>query len=111
KPPEFGPILGEAIAACTEIIRSDGRDFDSGLIAVRVRTENHEARNHRVRPLEGRLTRIFDVAECGTPDLVPRLCAAFMVPIFALGQTYPDVVPSLQGLHRRGYKVAVISNT
>lgn len=74
---------------------------------TRVQAENHEARNHRVRPLEARLTRIFGVRDA---EHIEGMCRAFLKPTFALGRCYEDSVPVLQELRAKGVKTAIVSN-
>lgn len=40
-----------------------------------------------------------------------EICRRFMKPIFSMGRYYPDSVPTLRKLRRRGIRTAVISNT
>ncbi|MBI5017608.1 MAG: HAD family hydrolase [Deltaproteobacteria bacterium] len=76
-----------------------------------VHEENVEAPDHCVRPLEGRLLRIFHLDPPSlSPETVTALCRAFMAPIFALGRCYEDTRPTLRDLRARGVKVAVVSN-
>jgi putative hydrolase of the HAD superfamily len=77
-----------------------------------VEEENHEARNHRVRPLEGRLARIFELSEGErSDDLMMALCRRFMIPVFAWGRLYEDTLPTLDALRAKGYRTAILSNT
>jgi putative hydrolase of the HAD superfamily len=109
--PEFPAILEEAIGATQNYLR------DRGLLSVsndvmwrRVSEEDYEAEDHRVRPLERRLARIFELDLDSTVDAGMAVCRAFMKPIFARGHRYEDALPSLRELRMRGLKTAVVSN-
>lgn len=85
-----------------------GLHIDAAELAQRVQAENFEAPNYRVRPLSGRLARIYGLAE-DAPELV-ELCRLFCQPLLAEGEVYPDTLPTLAALHRRGYRLGVVSN-
>jgi putative hydrolase of the HAD superfamily len=76
-----------------------------------VRAEDHEAEDHRVRPLEGRLARIFRLEAGEMAGVASELCRRFTAPIFARGHRYEDTLPTLQALRAGGYRLAVVSNT
>ena len=76
-----------------------------------VRAEDHEAEDHRVRPLEGRLARIFRLEADEMAGVAGELCRRFTAPIFARGRCYEDTLPTLQALCAGGYRLAVVSNT
>ena len=75
-----------------------------------VEAEDHEDEDHRVRPLEGRLARIFQLEPDEIAEVGDELCRCFAAPIFARGQRYEDTLPALQALRARGYRLAVVSN-
>lgn len=109
---EFPAILERSVSEVRCVLR------EMGLPAVppevmwrRVRDENHEAADHRVRPLEGRLARIFDLDEYQLAHASVAICRAFVVPIFARAQRYEDTLPTLERLGLAGYKTAIVSNT
>ena len=78
----------------------------------RVKEEDHESPDYRSRPLEDRLTRIFDLdAKVVTGELLMEVCRRFMAPIFSRGKCYEDTLPALQELKRRGFRTAIVSNT
>jgi FMN phosphatase YigB (HAD superfamily) len=81
-------------------------------LPARVEAERGEREDHRVRPLEGRLVRIFQLTQA---DLAPGdamdMCRRFMRPIFALGRMYDDALPTLHALRGRGLRTAILSNT
>ena len=100
---DFPPVLEAAIG---EVEQWAGAKADW----ERVQAENFEAKDGRVRPLEGRLSRIFPDADW-SDDNALEACRRFMRPIFALAHVYDDVRPTLDALRARGIKTAVVSNT
>jgi putative hydrolase of the HAD superfamily len=77
-----------------------------------VRDEDHEAADHRVRPLEGRLWRIFRLQHLAPDaDVDLALSRAFLTPIFGLAHRYADTLPALEALRAEGYALAIVSNT
>ena len=110
---EFPDILEQAIAEVQNYLHQ------KGLLSVspeamwrRVRDENYEARDYRVRLLEERLVRIFRLDDSvQASGLIMAMCRCFMKPIFARGRCYEDALPTLQGLRFGGFKTAIVSNT
>jgi len=110
---DFPAILKQAI------VEVRGYLSQSGLLHVseddlwcRVREEDHESSDYRVRPLEERLARIFELEHL--PDdsrVVDAICRRFMKPIFARGYCYEDSLSALKELREKGYRTAIISNT
>jgi putative hydrolase of the HAD superfamily len=76
-------------------------------LAQRVAAESGTSPDCRVRPLEGRLARIFGLREAA-PD---EACRAFMAPIFALASVYDDTLPTLAALRSGGVRTAIVSNS
>jgi FMN phosphatase YigB (HAD superfamily) len=106
---EFPAILSEATARIkAELMASGHRLPPPDLISERIRAEDHEARDYRVRSLEGRLSRIFEVYDEG---VLNRLCDPFLEPIFACGRVYPDSIPTLKALRAKDFRLAIVSNT
>jgi putative hydrolase of the HAD superfamily len=110
---EFRLLLEEAICRVRD-------DLDrEGLLRVspeemwrQVEEENHESPDHRVRPLEGRLARIFRLAEPALPEeRYLAMCRQFMAPLFSRGCLYEDTLPALDTLRAEGVRAAIISNT
>ncbi len=116
---EFPGILEEAIGEVEGYLRHlDLLRVPPEAMWQRVRDEDHEASDLRVRPLEGRLIRIFqlDDASCGGAqpeswDLVMAMCRRFLKPIFSRGRRYGDALPVLQRLTAAGLRTAIVSNT
>jgi putative hydrolase of the HAD superfamily len=108
---EFPGILREAIVTVQEELEQQGLLRVSPAEAwQRVHAEDYEAKDHRVRPLEGRLVRIFRLEEASAGTMEP-LCRAFLAPILALGRCYPEAIPVLRSLKGRGMRTAIVSNT
>jgi FMN phosphatase YigB (HAD superfamily) len=106
-------ILAQAIDQVEAELRRLGRlRVSSQVIRARVAEENHEADDHRVRPLAGRLMRIFDL-DPGDWDeaLVELLCRAFLRPIFARGRRFDDAIPALRRFRSSGWRIGIVSNT
>jgi putative hydrolase of the HAD superfamily len=109
---EFAAILEQSILEVRRHLQQQG------LLAVstetmwhRVREEDHEAQDHRVRPLEGRLGRIFEIDAAQSPAVVGTMCRRFTQPIFARGRCYEDALPVLRQLRAEGVRTAIVSNT
>ena len=120
---EFPAILEQAILQVRDYLDEEG------LLAVsaetmwrRVRRDDYEAEDHRVRPLEERLGRIFAIEPAPAPDWARRaparpleraeaMCRRFTRPIFACGRCYEDALPALQQLRAECVKTALVSNT
>lgn len=100
---DFAPILRAAIG---EVERFLGTKAEW----ERVAAENFEAKDFRVRPLEGRLRRIFPDADW-SEEVALKACRCFLRPIFALARVYDDVLPTLDALRARNVRTAIVSNT
>ena len=109
---EFPAVLREAILGVRDTLRTRGLpSVPDEAIWPRVREEDREAEDYRVRPLMGRLERIFGLDAGVWPELDTELGRAFVRPIFARAQRYEDALPTLQGLRSKGIKTAILSNT
>jgi putative hydrolase of the HAD superfamily len=116
---EFPGILEEAIGEVEGYLRHlDLLRVPPEALWTRVKEEDHEAGDHHVRPLEGRLIRIFqlDDANCAaaqpmSADLVMEMCRRFLKPVFGRGRRYSDALPILQWLSIARIKTAIVSNT
>lgn len=105
---EFAPLLNRGIAKVAHHLRADGLlRVEGDVIRRRVAEENHEAADFSVRPMEGRLARIFEVDE----GRALPLCTDFMGPIFERASVYEETVPVLRALQAQGVKTGVVSNT
>ena len=109
---EFPGILAEAIAEVTGYLREEGLlHLSPEEIWPRVMDENHESPDYRVRPLEERLARIFQLEQDQRARPMPALCQRFLKPIFARGRCYEDTLPTLRELRSRGFKIGIVSNS
>jgi putative hydrolase of the HAD superfamily len=108
---QFPGILREAISRVQGELKKNGVPTpDPDTAWQRAKRENHESKDHRVRLLEDRLARIFWIGP-SKKHILPRLCRAFMGPIFALGSPYPDATPTLEEARSKGFRTAIVSNT
>jgi len=106
-------VLEEAITAVQDYLRQRGLlRVSPEEIWQGVTKENHEASDYCVRPLEGRLGRIFRLAEdASSSALLEAMCRRFVEPIFKRARRYDDTLPVLQRFCSAGYKIAIVSNT
>ena len=105
---EFAPLLERGIARVAARLRADGRlRVDPDSVRQRTATEDHEAPDHRVRPMEARISRIFEIEE----GFAVGLCEELMAPIFEVGRRYPEVLRVLEALRGRGIRTGVVSNS
>jgi putative hydrolase of the HAD superfamily len=109
---EFPTILEQAIHEVRAYLQGKGfPTIPPEALWQRVGAEDYEAEDHRVRPLEGRLTRIFQLDPVQAEGVAEDMCRCFTGPIFACGQRYPDALPALESLRSKGIKTAIVSNT
>jgi len=110
---EFPDILKQAITEVQNyLLQKDLLRVSPDDVWRKVREEDYESSDHRVRPLEERLVRIFQLDDLAQPDdLIMTTCRCFMKPIFARGYCYEDTLPTLKGLKSRGFNAAIVSNT
>lgn len=109
---EFPGLLRTGIEGVRDLLA------EQGLLAVSaeamwrsVEAEDYGLPDHRVRPLEGRLSRIFELdAMVCTEPLLEEMCARFLAPMFARGSLYEDAVPTLEAAWERGLRTAIVSN-
>ncbi len=106
---QFPQILREALFEASTMLFQDratmARDED---IWRRVAREDHERPDHRVRPLERRLARIFNVGH-GQP--LEAAATAFTRVIRGHGTLLPGARAMLTDLTERGYRLGLVSNT
>jgi len=113
---DFPGLLEQAITEVQEYLLKEGKLLQPPLGAEelirRVRQEDHETKDYRVRPSEHRFCRIFelDASKC-SDKFVLEMCRCFLRPIFARGHCYDDSVPTPKGLRSKGIKIGIISNT
>ncbi len=108
---EFAALLEQAILEVRIYLWEQGLlTVSTDLMWQRVREENHEAEDHRVRPLGRRLAQIFQLAPAPAPAVIEAMCRRFTAPIFARGYLYEDTVPVLRQLRGKGFRTAIVSN-
>ena len=110
---QFPGILKQAITGVRDCLNEEGAlNVSEELMWKRVEEENYESEDHSVRPLEDRLTRIFQLDDSAvSTDAMMTMCRRFMEPIFAIARRYDDVLPVLGELGESGIRKAIISNT
>ena len=109
--PAWRGILQEALSEVERYLAQVGMlSLPPGMVEQRVQDESRSAPDHRVQPLEGKLTRIYGL-EKAPAEVRAEACRRFMVPIFARGRLYADAIPTLRSLRERGLCTAILSNT
>jgi putative hydrolase of the HAD superfamily len=113
KQSEFPSILQQAISEVQLFADEKGvTRISKGVVAARVKMEDHESSDYKSRPLEERLIRIFGLENSGLTDKeLMEMCTRFMRPIFARGRCYQDTLPAVKELRSRGFKTAIVSNS
>ena len=110
---EFQTILRQAIVEVQNyLLQKDIFRVSLDNMWRTVKDEDFESSDYQVRPLEERLTRIFqldNLAPCC--NIMETICRCFMKPIFARASIYEDTLSTLKELKSRGYKTAIVSNT
>jgi len=110
---EFLEILRQAITEVQNYLRQERLlHVSSDVMWSQVNAEDYESSDYRVRPLEERLTRIFQIDELDQScDVIMHMCRCFMKPILARVYCYEDTLPTLEELRSKGYRMAIVSNT
>ena len=109
---EFPALLEESIGQVQRCLAKHSLPvIPSELLWPRVRAEDCESADHRVRPMEERLARIFLPDAAQPHPLMPQMCRAFMEPIFGRSRPYADTLPTLRALGSLGIRLAIVSNT
>ena len=110
---EWPAILDQAIHEVTTFLGDRGMlRVDPESIPARVEAERPEPPDHRVKPLEDRLSRIFELSPSELEgDLALAMCRRFMKPTFAVARRYDDALPTLSALRERGLRTGILSNT
>ena len=108
---EFPEILRQAINEVHTFLNSQNLcNITTQEIWQKVKDEDYEAKDYSVRPLEGRLSRIFGI-DIPSEEVLMTMCRCFVKPIFNMAQIYEDTLPTLAILKANNYKVGIISNT
>lgn len=109
---QFPPIMAQAVDEVGAYLAERGLALPPpDVVRERTEQEKHTSPDYRVRPLEGRLHRIFGLSATDDPDLSLELCRRWLRPVFALSRVYPDSKPLLQRLRRAGLRTAILSNS
>lgn len=109
---EFPVILSEALERVASYLRASGLCGSSlAEVITRADKENYEGSDHCVRPLEGRLSRIFELGNAVDAAHVGCMCRQFMIPIFAKARVYTDTLDVLATLRAKNIRTAIISNS
>ena len=103
---EFPEILARAVTRAAQAL-GEGSRLPPDLWA-RVKQEDKERQDLRVRPLEGRLSRIFRTSD---PDRLESACRAFTEVIVEGARTRPGSAEVLAALRDRGLSLGLISNS
>ena len=110
---QFPEILDEAIGEVALYLRRHSLlkvSLESAWAAAP--SENYESKDPAVRPLLGRLCRIFHLDESEiTPEVDLELSRRFLRPTFRIAHLYEDSLPVLGRLRSEGYRTAIVSNT
>ncbi|MCE5257484.1 MAG: HAD family hydrolase [Chloroflexi bacterium] len=102
-------MLQEALAAVSVCLASSGGHLPpQDILRQRAEDENHESGDYSVRPLAGRLARIYDINE--ENPVMRELELRFSKYLIAVGVLYADTLPVLAELCRRGYRLGAVSN-
>jgi len=109
---EFPGILKQAITEVQNYLHKKSLlHVSSDVMWSKVKEENHEACDYRIRPLEERLIRIFQIADLApSNEVVKNMCRCFMKPIFVRRHLYEDTLPTLKQLKSEDYKIGIVSN-
>ncbi len=102
-------MLQEALAAVSACLASSGGHIPAeDILRQRAEDENHENSDYSVRPLAGRLARIYAIN--GNDPVMRELELCFSKYLIAVGALYADTLPVLAELRRRGYRLGAVSN-
>jgi putative hydrolase of the HAD superfamily len=108
---EFPAILEQGLTEVQDHLRQAGHPCPPAeTVRQRAQEENREAPDDRVRPLAGRLGRIYEL-DTGLPAAaMAELCRSFLRPFLATGRCYDDTLPTLEQLRAVGFRTAIVSN-
>ncbi|TET51429.1 MAG: HAD family hydrolase [Anaerolineales bacterium] len=110
---EASAVYEEAISGVEQLLRERNLlTVDPIEVHARAGGAHRAPGDHRVRPLEERLARFFDLGDLSeSPRLCTELNRAFVRPVFARARRYDDTLPALRELRSRGFALAIVSNT
>lgn len=108
--PWANAVVAESLDAAEAALRAAGEAL-SDREAARARfLANREAPDWRVRPLELRLAGAYGLDRPVDDPVLAAACRAFLGPVFARAELFPDSVPTLRALKAAGVKLAIVSN-
>jgi HAD superfamily hydrolase (TIGR01549 family) len=109
---EFMPILKKAISNINNyLIKEKVTNLSLNQIWENVKRENYESNDYRVRPLSGRLKRIFNLVNPPEAMLV-KMQEIFLEPISSAAKLFHDTIPTLNKLKKDfGVQIIIVSNT
>ena len=106
---DWPKVRDEGIAGVVHSLAREGYPAESSAtVADRAQREDHESPDFRVRPLAGRLARIFSLSV--EDPVLGALCRTFLQPVFARGRRFEDSLGTLDELRTRSIAIAVVSN-
>lgn len=110
---EFDVILKQCIQNVKDYLYCQGFKIPSEEeLWEKVKSENYESNDNVVRPLEGRLKKIFNLNNLDINYSIElEMCRLFVEPILSRSSCYDDVLPVLKRLKEKELKIIVISNT
>jgi len=108
----FGTFCRGLLAVHGYLEQHDVRVNRDEALWARAVEESREAPDHRVRPLEGRLLRIFGLREAEVAQgTIMDMCMECTTPQMARGRLFPETLETVAALRSRGYKTVLVSNT
>lgn len=108
---EFPQVRQEAIAEVAAFLEDAGRlTVGEDDMWQRMMEEDANPGSPKVKGLEGRLCRIFEIPESES-DLVDGMCRSFLKPTFGRARVYDDVFITLNRLKADRVRTAIVSNT
>ncbi len=106
---QFPGVLRSALSQASSVVLEGGESVPPDeILWSRVSAEDYERPDHRVRPLEDRLARIFGISDTA---VLEAASAAFTRVVRARGTVIRCAHRVLVDLTRRGYRLGLVSNT
>jgi putative hydrolase of the HAD superfamily len=110
-PHEFPSVLRECLTECCMTLGWPADPDRDRHLLERALSFNQERPDFAVRLLGDRLQQILGAQETLDEDVLRRLTAAFLKPIFAMARPDPSAAAVLHSLREHGIKTAIVSNT
>ena len=109
---DFPAILAASIRAAHASLVADGYDhLTLEEVLERAPRESSEPHDLTIRPLEERFESVFELESAAVERAsVRRAAIAFVAPMQAPAELYPDTIPTLERLREAGYRIGIISN-